>query len=117
LWEFFDKKNEARILVIDSIEMLGRDLNESSTILKIYYEFITEMMNYYDFIIIGTDGNTCPKGIEVFGEIQNNFKKSIGIDFKKAIKELKIEYTDADHSFIAIDQYNFYKIYDNLKNI
>ena len=115
LWEYFNKKENEKILFIDSIEILGRNLHESKNILKIYYEFISYMLNYYNYIVIGTDGNTTPEGIEVFGEISDNYKGLINnFSFKKAKKELGIKYTDADHSFIVITDYDLEKIAQNI---
>lgn len=115
LWEFVDKKKK-KILVLDSIEILGRDLEDSKNVLEIYFNLIKKMLFHYDLIIIGTDGNTTPEKIEIFGKIHNNYNK-IKIPFKKIVKKLGIKYTDADHEFILIDNKNLKEIEEKIKTL
>ena len=102
VWEFEYK--ESKILVVDSIEVLGKNLDKSSTILEIYSEFIEQMSDKYEYIIIGADGNTSPKGIGQLGEIVENIGDVISdFDFYKIKRKYNIGYTDVKSSVIVLN--------------
>lgn len=55
-------------LCFDSIEVLGKDLEKSKDILKCYKEAASELINHYDIIYAGADGNSMPNGLDKVGE-------------------------------------------------
>lgn len=48
----------------DSIEVLGKDLSKSKSILNCYKDAAKQLEQYYDVVYCGADGNSMPNGIE-----------------------------------------------------
>lgn len=69
LWEF--PFNGERVLVYDSVEILGKDLTNPSP-LALVKESVKEFYSSYGKIICGYDGNKSPKGLRGTGEILDN---------------------------------------------
>ncbi len=52
----------------DSVEVLGKNLNQSKDILKCYQEAAKQLAKHYDVVYCGADGNTMPDGLEKIGK-------------------------------------------------
>jgi hypothetical protein len=65
VWESTDK-NGKKYIAFDSIEVLGKDLNEMSDIMKAYLNTAKELIEKhgYEYAICGADGSTIPDGLE-----------------------------------------------------
>lgn len=109
VWEFVE--NGKKHIVLDSVEILGRNLNQSKTILKMYFKLIKNLLteHNYDYVIIGADGNTTPKGIEVFGKVHKNISV-IDLKLNKIKAKYNINYTDIKKSVIIIKKKLFKKL-------
>lgn len=66
-----------KFLCFDSIEVLGKDLDESKDIMQAYLEAGKILMEKhgYDYIITGADGNTIPKGLDKFAQKTISFSE------------------------------------------
>ena len=113
IWEFVE--NGKRHIVLDSVEILGRNLNQSKTVLKMYFELIKSLLteHNYDYVIIGADGNTTPEGIDVFGPIYENIS-AIDLKLNKLREKYGIDYTDIKESVIFVKKEFLQEIEDEI---
>jgi len=93
LWEFTHKGE--RVLVYDSVEILGKDISISSP-MKLVLESVKAFYKHYDKIICGYDGQYSPKGLKKQGElIQDSSLKVCALD-----EAAKIGYSDIKDGII-----------------
>jgi len=73
VWEKVNKDG-LKIFCFDSIEVLGKDLNDMQDIMNSYLEASTKLVEEhgYDIITVGADGNRIPEGLSDFVESQVN---------------------------------------------
>jgi len=100
LWEF--PFNGERVLVYDSVEILGKDITNPSP-LALVKESVKEFYTTYRKVICGYDGNISPKGLKDLGEILDSNSKLASAAIQKS---MEIGYTDIKDGIILFPNEN-----------
>jgi len=102
-WVWIKETNQGKkILCFDSIEVLGKDLNKSKSIMAAYKKVAEELIknHNFDMVIAGADGNSIPEGIENLGQYEDQdfiYDNDLVVPFNNT-------YTDANQEIIVIKE-------------